>query len=411
MQAIIAQVARRAKALSAAAVMAQLLAAAGAAQVHQAPSTGLARLRAQIEGERQAAHVAGLAVAIVIEDKIMLAEGFGEADVAAHKPVTPDTLFVVASVSKTVLAAVLMKAVEQSRIALDTPVDRYLPFKIANPLAPGKAPNLRQLASHTSGITDDGGGSAGFYNGPLNYFAGADNPIALGEFLKGYLDAGGAYYTPQNFGSAPGEKENYSNIGAALAGFVIGEAVHEPFDRYCREVLFEPIGMGASGWHMADVQMARHALTYRWSDGRYVAYPFYGLATWPDGGLRTSVRDLAGFVGMVMNRGAWGRQRVLKVSSVDEMLAGAAVSAHPQVPRRAIFWRYLPADDGDNGFGRNIYMHSGADPGVYTVVAFDPAARIAIVLLTNGERNDQAVILKNKVGGYLFNYAASLGTH
>ena len=384
-----------------------LLLTAALVSVTNASPADLETLRTQVESERQSAHVAGLAVAVVLKEQILLSEGFGEADVALHKPVTPDTLFVVASVSKTMVAAAIMKSIEQARVSLDAPVTRYLPFKIDNPLAPSTAPTLRQLAAHTSGISDDGGGTPGFYNGPLNYNAGADNPLNLGDFLKDYLQAGGAYYSDKNFSAIPGAKESYSNIGAALAGFVVGRAVHQPFDQYCRKVLFEPLKMHSTGWHMRDVDMSRHALTYDERDGQWVAFPFYGLATWPDGGLRTSSRDLAAFVGMVMNRGTWQHRQVLKSSSVDEMLARTAVDAHPNEPRRAVFWHYLPAKTGENGFDRNVYVHSGADPGVYTLVMFDPTANIAVVILTNAELNDRVRTLKNKVVQSLFDFAAA----
>lgn len=340
------------------------------------------KVASQIEQSMRAEHIPGIAAAVVVDGETVWARGFGYADVESRRAVTTDTIFTLASVSKTVIALAMMQAVEQGSLSLDESIDVHLPFRVKHPDFPDRPITARQLATHTSGIVDNDA----VYESAINYHPGGDNPLTLGEFLRRYLRAGDTYYSSEaNFSrSTPGSNWQYSNVGAALAGYLVETAVAMPFDVYCRRHIFAPLQMHSTGWNLQEIDAARLAVAYAEKDGKFQAYPLYGLATWPDGGLRTTVSDLARFLAMVMQGGVAGEVRVAAPATIAEMLKPQGMSATTKrFPGRTmpqgIFW-YRVLD----GEGRAAYWgHWGSDPGVLTVMAFDPQRRIGAVVLSN----------------------------
>ena len=242
---------------------------------------------------------------------------------------------------------------------------------------------LRELATHTSGIID---GPA--YLGPANYHFGGDNPISLGAFLAAYLTPGGKFYdAAQNFAkSEPGAKWRYSNVGAGLTAFAIESATGIPFDAYCRKYIFEPLGMVDSGWHQRDVDMGRHATPYAVLDGHFLPYQHYGLATWPDGGLRTTVIDFGRFLGMLMQGGTLHGVTVLNAATIQIMLAPQSVTVVRKGPpartiSQSLFWISDVVPDGEP----KRFQHSGGDPGATTLVVFDPQQHVGVIVFTNAD--------------------------
>lgn len=344
----------------------------------QTRAEAIAKLDASIRSDMAAHHIPGLAIAIVGRKGIIWSAGYGFADLDARRPMKADTIFPIASISKTVIAVAMMKAKEEGRLDLDRDINRYLPFRVRNPHAPSSAITLRRLATHVSGIRD----YDPVYSGPDNYHQGGDNPIALGDFLRSYLAPGGRFYAPANNFTTGEPGHVYSNVGAALAAYVVQCATNQPFNAYTASRLFRPLGMKSTGWRFSEIDASRQATLYRYVDGKPVAYGRYALATWPDGGLRTTVIDLARYVQMTMNRGAFGTTRVLSSASIDAMLAPQSFNGKPLRPYdmdQALFWSRYQLE------GRTLYGHSGADPGVRTQLAFDADHGIGVLLFANVE--------------------------
>ena len=354
-----------------------------------------------IEDQLAEQHIPGLAVAVVVDGDVVWAKGFGYADLGTKQPVTPDTLFVMASVSKTMVAAALMHAVEHGHLSLDADINVILPFPIHNPHFPDAVITARHLATHSSGIVDNDK----FYGGPASYHYGGDNPISLGAFLAAYLTPGGEFYdAKENFSnSAPGSKWQYSNVGAGLAGYVVESATGMPFDAYCRKYIFDPLGMVNTGWHQRDVDMSRHAIPYAYLDGQFVPYRHYGLATWPDGGLRTTVLDFGRFVGMIMEGGSLHGVRIMKPSTIQAMLEPQRVTVVREgVPAgsvtQAIFWI---KGSGANGEPAR-YRHTGGDPGASTLVAFDLERHVGVVCFADTDGTKAVDNALRQITGRLF---------
>jgi CubicO group peptidase (beta-lactamase class C family) len=318
----------------------------------------------------RAGRLPGVSTAIV-RDGQLWSRGFGEANLPRDRHVDSGTIFMLASISKTVICTAVMQAVEDGLFALDDDVDDVLPFSVRIPGFPNRKITARQLLTHTSSIRD---------RWPVwdDLYSQGDSPIGLGEFLEGYLVPGGEDYREGNFyGFAPGKAYRYSNVGASLAAYLVEAASGTGFDVWCNDRIFEPLAMTRTGWHLADVSRSEVAMPYRWSANldTYVPYGHYGYPDYPDGALRTTARHLCHHMGMVMNGGEWNGVRLLSTESVREILRLQI----PDIVRfQGLIWYRF------HFHGRTLVGHNGGDQGVATVAFFDPDTGIGVAVLGNG---------------------------
>ncbi len=314
------------------------------------------------------------------------------ADIEQQVPVTPDTLFMIASVSKTIVATALMQLYEQEELRLDDDINQYLPFKVAVPAAPTAPITFRQLLTHTSSIKDNTkyincpgscpyGSSLGAY-----VTRGADSPISLADFTEGYLTPGGAYYDrTANFKpNRPGTASEYSNMGTVLVGYLVELISDTPFDQYCKEHIFTPLGMEKTSWRLAGIDRSRLAMPYDKAASGYVPYGHYGEPDYPDGMLRTSVKELATYLLAHMQGGRLDGRRILKASTVRDMLKRQS----PLDPAQGLGWTSQSVD------GRTVWGHDGADNGAGANMWFDPTKDEGVILMTNGIWNDDSALLE-----------------
>lgn len=336
----------------------------------------LLRESASLPQSMEAAKIPGAALAVIRNGQIESAEGYGLADIAASREVTTDTLFTIASVSKTVTAAALMTLYEQGKFGLDDDINPYLPFEVRNPDFPDVPITFRMLLTHTSSIQD-----SDIY---IHYYTLEtepilpDSPIALGDYLKDYLTSEGALYNAEdNFlKTAPGTTYVYTNTGFGLVGYLVEQISGMPFDQYCKTAIFEPLGMEHSGWMFKDVNTEMMAIPYGYNDllRQPKPYGFYGYPTYPDGALKTSVNEYARFLSIFINEGqTFEGKQFLKPETVKEMLA---LHTYPGMENNSIGLAWH--------FGNRFYNHTGGDPGINTYVAFDPVSRTGTILFTNG---------------------------
>lgn len=328
----------------------------------------LAELDEQIAAWVEAAGVPGLAIALVNEEGVAWSRGYGFANLATRRPVTPDTPFLISSNSKAVTVTALMRGWQDGVLALDDDINHYLPFTVDNPLLDGETITLRDLMTHTSSILD-----SDYY---VQSYQPGDPVFDLVTFLEGYLTPGGEWYDAEfNFAPAePGTSWQYGNVGIALTALILQEATGQAFDDYCEQFLFEPLGMTNTHWFLADyADSSSLAVPY---DNDYQPMDHFGHPTWPAGQLRSSVRDMGRFLAAIMNGGALGDVRILDAATVDTMLAPQFGDLGELYARQALGWVYDPA------LG-NVVGHSGGDPGATVAMFFDPATSVGIVILIN----------------------------
>lgn len=318
-------------------------------------------------------HVPGVAACGIVDDGIAWSGAYGHADLEHDIPVTDETLFVLASISKPVTGTALEQLAEEGAIDLDLPVDTYLPITVRNPSYPVAPITARQLMTHTSGIHD----SWTILDTLVVW--GGDSPLALRPFLEGYLTPGGAYHAPDNWNDwPPGERYEYSNVGATLAGYLVESVSGRSLEAVCQDSIFAPLGMDATSWYLAGVDTTRLAVPYDWDAGAgvFVRYPHWGTPFFPASQLRTSAPQLAHFLAAFMQCGALGDARILECSTVAAMTS-------PQIPsieiNTGLFWYRMHYG------GRFLWGHAGAYYGCRTHMFYAPAEGIGAVVLTNGE--------------------------
>ena len=336
----------------------------------------------------------GFGVAVVSDQQVLYQKGFGYADVESKKPYTEFTKQNIGSITKTVISFALMKLVESGAVELDAPINRYLPFEIVPPKFTDVPITVRQLATHTSSLTDGlddmvieksyvfktkpNFKASQLPEGYAPYFEiyQQNESMSMEQFLINTYCPSGAWYDENNFLSqAPGSVYHYSNIGATLLAFLIEHVSQQKFSEFTRDNLFKPLNMEGSYWHYGDVPDGEMASLYM-SNGLLI--PHYALVTYPDGGLITSIADFALYL-QEMIKGMNGDSRLLKQASYREMMSNQLNEEN--FPKgefetsKGMMW-YV------NSEGDNISMN-GADPGVSTYTLFTTAGNMGIVIFVN----------------------------
>ncbi len=320
------------------------------------------------------AHVPGLATAVVRDGRTVFTGAWGWANLDEQVPATPDTVFMLASVAKTVTAAALLQGVEDGEIGLHQEIAPLLPFQLMNPDFPDDGMTVHQLLSHTSSIRD-------IWEVVEPLYCEGDSPISLATYLADYLDEEGDYYDPyETYGEwRPGERFEYSNVGYTLAGYLVEIITQQSFDDYCTQRIFAPLEMEDTSWFLHGLDLTKVAVPYEWnsSAGRYEAFAHYGYPEYPSGQLRTSARQLARFLAMLSNGGARDGVRVLDAATVTLMSTPANPALDPE------YGLGLARFDEP---GRSLVGHSGGDYGVSTMMYFEPSTSTGVLVLANCEQ-------------------------
>ena len=348
----------------------------------------------------------GFGVAIVNGQGALYQRGFGMANVQNKKPYTASTVQNIASISKTVLGISLLKAQELGILNLDDPINNYLPFNVTNPKHPGKAITIRHLATHTSSINDTDDYDKSYIlkdpidpatesNQILEDFLSPDNAMEMPVFLEKYLSREGLWYQKDTFlDNEPGSFYSYSNIGATLAAYVLEEAANQSYKEFTKTHIFEPLGMFNTGWSFDAIDFQSHTKLYY---NPQTEMPFYYLITYPDGGLLTSPNEISLYLSELI-LGYSGKGKLLSKESYQEFFTPRLNESHFTENigyNYGIFIEYL--EDGEIG-------HSGGDPGVSTLMYFNPETKIGRILFVNTDFvNDgyqQFQDIWNKLGAY-----------
>ncbi|AXI04728.1 class A beta-lactamase-related serine hydrolase [Aquirhabdus parva] len=331
-------------------------------------------LDAFIRGEMSRANIPGMAVGIARKGEVRLTRGYGFAEIEHRRAVTVDTLFHIASVTKTVTATAVMRLAESGKFHLDDSVAGHLDFPLINPHHPDAPITFRQLLMHTSSISD-----AKYYDIDFRQH-GRDSTVLLGDFLKDYLVAGGRNYAAEGCFSkvVPGGAWDYSNVGYGLLGYLASRIGGEDMREQTRKQIFAPLGMRHSSWTIAGTSEARRATPYDLVDGVLKPMEMVGFPDWSAGMLRSSVAEFTRFVAASANGGSTRQVQILGKAAMAEMLD---MRTPPELPTwltgQGLGW------GASNLAGKPFPNHWGGDPGVFTAVYLDPASQSGVVIFTN----------------------------
>jgi len=363
-------------------------------------------LDCSIINHMKAHSIVGLAGCRLQDGKIVWANGYGWADIAGRRPMTPDVIQNIASISKTFTCTAVMQLWEQGHFQLDDPVNQFLPFEFHHPHHNIQT-TFRHLLMHTNAIQE----------GPAYWasYACGDPLVSLGDWLEGYLLPGGRWYDlDQNFlAYEPGQGWNYSSIAFGLLGYLVELLTGQPFHQYCQENIFQPLGMRQSGWLLNEIDPANHAVPYilpdqavKWrslvagqpdtASTEPIPLQLYSFWNYPDGLVRTSARELAQYAAAFTapdKHNAPLQEQTIRRCFTQEWppqgLAGDALpTGSPQDGRIiGLTWQgriHAPT-------GMRTWGHDGSDPGVTTRLSVRPQDGAGIVILTNSNHSRESM--------------------
>jgi CubicO group peptidase (beta-lactamase class C family) len=314
--------------------------------------------------DRMAAlRVPGVSIAVIHDGKIEWARGFGVTSIGGP-PVTPDTLFQAASISKPVAALAVLRLVQSGKLSLDTDVNEYLKTWTipANPFERTKV-TIRGLLTHTAGLT---------VHGFAGYASDAPAPTLV-QVLNGEKPANSA---PIRVDTEPGTIWRYSGGGYVVAQQLLQDVTGEPFPKLMNDTVLAPIGMTRSTYEqpLPTNRLAEVAIPYG-GDGQPIAggphvYPEMAAA-----GLWTTPSDLARYAIEVQRALSGTSNRILSAAMARQMLT-------PGLNNHGLG----PVVGG--GAKRPLFTHGGANAGYRcNLVAYNDGD--GVVIMTNGNNGGQ----------------------
>jgi len=322
-----------------------------------------------IESEFVLYNCPGMSYIVVKEDSVIFSGAKGFASIEKNIPFTVDTRMMIASISKTMLPAAIMQLSEKGLISIDNDINKYLPFEVKNPNFPDDTITVKMLLTHHSSITDAAYDNTSFY-----MFGYNDYPQPLGEFLEDYLVEGGQYYSESTFAEyKTGTKYSYSNICAGLLGYIVEYVSKMDYRDYCRQNIFEPLGMTRTSFYYSETPIEEIATQYgdmnfQNNGNKFLTYPDY-----PSGHLITTVTDLSKFMRAFIMNGEFNNHQLLTSESVNTILKEHKSGNFKQ---GLIFVNY-----DKNEF--NVWGHSGGDPGMSTNMEFDLQNKTGYIVFVN----------------------------
>lgn len=337
-----------------------------AAGDYGAVQTHIARLIPYAMGKDK---VAGLSIALVDDQRVVWAQGFGYADVEHQVPASADTLYRVGSISKLLTDTAALQLAEQGLLDMDQPLHTYLPHFAPLTRQPQAAITPRQLMTHHAGLPRDR--LKGFQNAVPRPFA---------ELVNDNPDEPLPY--------APDQLFSYSNLGISLLGSVVQTLGGQVFSDHMRQAVLTPLGMVDSSFDTGPSPSARMAKGYR---GRQVE-PEMPLRDVPAGGLNSNVTDLSRFMAMVFADGASGGHQVLTPSTVAEMLRpqNAAVALDFNF-RVGLGWMLSTLGSATLENAGTVAHHAGSLGMFRSQMYLLPEHKLGVVVLANSASAQDAV--------------------
>jgi CubicO group peptidase (beta-lactamase class C family) len=263
-------------------------------------------------------HFPSISACIIKEDQVVWSQGYGYSDTENSIPATDNTVYQIASVTKTVTGTALMQLYDQGLFDLDDDVNNYLPFELTNPNFPEHSITFRMLLSHSSSLRNTYGYWEVDYSTVGPPFPGYPLP-----WLEDYLTQNGELYEPIVWDDefAPGEKSVYANINFDLIAFLVELISEEPFYEYCEKYIFDPLEMEDTSFRLTDYDSEQVAVPYYWDPftKQHEKRQNTVFIHYPAGGLFTTVSDLAHFMIAHMNGGVYKGTRILNESTINEM--------------------------------------------------------------------------------------------
>jgi CubicO group peptidase (beta-lactamase class C family) len=302
-------------------------------------------MRQAVQQER----IAGGSFLVAHKGKIVFRGAFGYADVESKRLFTTDELLPIASVSKPFMASVIMVLVEQRKLSLDDPVEKYLPHfkgkRVEGSQSPARPMTIRHLLSHTAGFW----GNKGVSPEKLELIRNFERPLAEAVELIAEYDL---LYEP-------GTKFVYSGTGYTVLGRLAEVALGKSLEEIAQDALFRPLGLNRTTFLPSKEVRKTVPSRYLRQDGKLQKQPSMAERELrfilPGGSLFTTLDGLAVFGQMHLNDGVYNRKRILSEASVTEMRRLQS----PDRPRRTYGLGWFRGDISKSGLADQVF-HGGA---------------------------------------------------
>lgn len=322
-------------------------------------------------------HVPGGAWGVVVDGELVHTGTTGFRELATKTPVDADTVFRIASMTKSFTAMAILRLRDEGKLSLDDPAERFVPELkgLKYPTADSPRITIRHLLSHSEGFPEDN--------------PWGDQQLAEAEESFSAMMRGGI-----PFSNAPGVAYEYSNYGFAILGRIVARVSGTPYNDYIAAQILRPLSMSSTAMEPTAVPAARLAHGYRWEDDTWKEEPqLKDGAFGPMGGMLTSIRDLSRYVGAHLS--AWpprdgAESGPIRRSSLREMQQ-IARHAGANVTRDAATSALQLASVG-YGYGlnvsqncsfRHLVAHGGGLPGFGSLMRWLPEHGVGIIALGN----------------------------
>lgn len=333
----------------------------------------LAELEPEIARAMTDGRIPSLTMALTAGDEILWSRGFGNANLRTRTPATPETVYIIASTLKPMIATVVMQLVEEGLIGLDDPVSPHLGDLAIRGEDPSTPITVRHLLTHTSGLR------GGFSSVPV----WADSvPMPMDTFLRERLVVEGP----------PGEEVRYSNPGFTVLGRLIEELTGSPLQEVVRARIWEPLGMTSTAFAPTPVMEEVLAVPYSPDPetGAQVPLARVRFAEWPAGGAW----------GTVVDQARWVAASLALTHPVEEegRLLSPETARLMQTLNSPDFTGPMAGGWGGTGAGYGLawwtatlngdryIAHSGSVGGYTAFTHGNVDRRLGVAILTNGQR-------------------------
>lgn len=319
------------------------------------------KLTFQIDSIQKAENIPGLQVLVFTKDSLLYQRNAGQRNRKDKAPVTAQTLFPVASITKSLVAVATLMLVQEGKMALTDEVKKLAPdIEIDNPWETTDPIRIAHLLEHTAGF-DDWSMKAYAYNNPN---------ISLQEGLT---------IAPQSRRSRwrPGTFMAYSNAGPPVVARIIEKKTGQEFESFVQQRIFVPLGMNRATFHRDGAALTDLATGYMGNDQQEA--PYWHLLARPTGGLNVSALELMPFVQMLMARGSFQGHQLLSSAMVDRMETPTTTLAARAGSKQGY---------GLNNFitsyqGHLLHGHDGAGIGLRAHYLYQSALNRGIIFLIN----------------------------
>jgi CubicO group peptidase (beta-lactamase class C family) len=318
----------------------------------------------------------GLAIAAVKDGTVVYSRGYGFRDIENGKPATPNTLYCIGSVTKSFTCIAIMQLQERGLLSVDDEVSKHIPFKL---IVKGEPVKIWHLMSHSSGIP-----ALAYAEAVIRYTMKSSDswlPLVNWTDIYSFMDEAGSWAT-----NKPGERWFYLNEGYRLLGAIVEKVSGEAYMEYVRKHILEPLGMTRSFFDKILVESDPEAATpyIITGGGERIAstYP-YGIVS-SDGGLVSSVSDMAKYLYMYLNAGSCPNGRIISEDSLREMRKPRVrVPDEPWVTKYTRYYGY-GLGTVEDPWGNKVNTHGGSVSTATAQLSFIQDKGLGVIVLANG---------------------------